>query len=251
MGRRRSTARGGTTMRRSVAIAGPRASRIHRGEPGARDVRHCAARIGEAHVVPTAGSSTARSPSMFAWTHCPRRTAATFGMSEGASRPVNPATWSSATRTASSNPRLSSSPGAGSSVPQDAKPKSRPAWRAPSSPAARRHQHPLDLAEQRDVVPDVAGRDAERLLLGRGAHPVILRPGRAERRSRGGARPRPVSVGPRRHPRYDGSVRPDLLVRVTADPIGADEAVGFVSDPAAGGTCVFLGTVRDHSDAGW
>jgi len=45
-------------------------------------------------------------------------------------------------------------------------------------------------------------------------------------------------------------VRPDLLVRVTADPIGADEAVGFVSDPAAGGTCVFLGTVRDHSDAG-
>ena len=45
-------------------------------------------------------------------------------------------------------------------------------------------------------------------------------------------------------------MRPDLLVRVTADPIGAEEAVGFVSDPAAGGTCVFLGTVRDHSDAG-
>ena len=50
--------------------------------------------------------------------------------------------------------------------------------------------------------------------------------------------------------RYDGCVRPDLLVRVTADPIGAGEAVEFVSDPAAGGTCVFLGTVRDHSDAG-
>ncbi|HET7928232.1 MAG TPA: molybdenum cofactor biosynthesis protein MoaE [Actinomycetota bacterium] len=45
-------------------------------------------------------------------------------------------------------------------------------------------------------------------------------------------------------------MRPDLLVRVTADPIGAGEAVEFVSDPAAGGTCVFLGTVRDHSDAG-
>jgi len=45
-------------------------------------------------------------------------------------------------------------------------------------------------------------------------------------------------------------VRPDLLVRVTADPIGAGEAVEFVSDPAAGGTCLFLGTVRDHSDAG-
>ena len=50
--------------------------------------------------------------------------------------------------------------------------------------------------------------------------------------------------------RYDGCVRPDLLVRITADPIGAGEAVEFVSDPAAGGTCVFLGTVRDHSDAG-
>ena len=46
------------------------------------------------------------------------------------------------------------------------------------------------------------------------------------------------------------SVRSDLLVCVTTDPIGADEAVGFVSDPSAGGTCVFLGTVRDHSDAG-
>ena len=45
-------------------------------------------------------------------------------------------------------------------------------------------------------------------------------------------------------------MRSDLLVRVTADPIGAGEAVEFVSDPAAGGTCVFLGTVRDHSDAG-
>ena len=39
-------------------------------------------------------------------------------------------------------------------------------------------------------------------------------------------------------------------MRVTADPIGADEALAFVADPGAGGTCVFLGTVRDHSDAG-
>jgi len=45
-------------------------------------------------------------------------------------------------------------------------------------------------------------------------------------------------------------VRPDLLVRVTGDPIGAEEAVDFVNDHAAGGICVFLGTVRDHSDAG-
>lgn len=45
-------------------------------------------------------------------------------------------------------------------------------------------------------------------------------------------------------------MRQDLLVRLTTDPIGADEAVAFVRDPAAGGACVFLGTVRDHSDAG-
>jgi len=45
-------------------------------------------------------------------------------------------------------------------------------------------------------------------------------------------------------------VREDLLVRVTDEAIGADEAVALVADPAAGGTCVFLGTVRNHSEAG-
>ena len=41
-----------------------------------------------------------------------------------------------------------------------------------------------------------------------------------------------------------------VLVRVTDQPLAAEEAVAFVSDPGAGGTCVFLGTVRDSSDAG-
>ncbi|HET7237149.1 MAG TPA: molybdenum cofactor biosynthesis protein MoaE [Actinomycetota bacterium] len=45
-------------------------------------------------------------------------------------------------------------------------------------------------------------------------------------------------------------MRDGLLVRVTDEAIGADEAVAFVGDPAAGGTCVFVGTVRDRSDAG-
>jgi molybdopterin synthase catalytic subunit len=45
-------------------------------------------------------------------------------------------------------------------------------------------------------------------------------------------------------------VRVQLLVRVTADPIDAQEALSFVTDPGAGGTCVFLGSVRDHSEAG-
>jgi len=45
-------------------------------------------------------------------------------------------------------------------------------------------------------------------------------------------------------------VREGLLIRVTADPLDPAEAIASVADPAAGGTCVFLGTVRDHSEAG-
>ena len=41
-----------------------------------------------------------------------------------------------------------------------------------------------------------------------------------------------------------------MLVRVTADPLSVDEALAAVADPGAGGTCVFIGTVRDHSEAG-
>ena len=40
------------------------------------------------------------------------------------------------------------------------------------------------------------------------------------------------------------------LVRVTSDPLSVDEAVAAVADEGAGGTCVFIGTVRDHSKAG-
>jgi molybdopterin synthase catalytic subunit len=41
-----------------------------------------------------------------------------------------------------------------------------------------------------------------------------------------------------------------LLVRITADPLSIDEALGFIADPGAGGSCVFVGTVRDRSPAG-
>jgi molybdopterin synthase catalytic subunit len=40
------------------------------------------------------------------------------------------------------------------------------------------------------------------------------------------------------------------LVRVGASAADPQEALAFVADPAAGGTCLFTGTVRDHSDAG-
>jgi len=45
-------------------------------------------------------------------------------------------------------------------------------------------------------------------------------------------------------------VREDLLLRITPEPIDSTEAVAFVGDPSSGATCVFLGTVRDRSDAG-
>jgi molybdopterin synthase catalytic subunit len=41
-----------------------------------------------------------------------------------------------------------------------------------------------------------------------------------------------------------------ILVRVGASALDPQEALAFVADVGAGGTCMFLGTVRDHSDAG-
>jgi molybdopterin synthase catalytic subunit len=37
---------------------------------------------------------------------------------------------------------------------------------------------------------------------------------------------------------------------VTSDPLNPQEALGFVADAGAGGTCMFVGTVRDHGDHG-
>src|ERR671931_785767 len=41
-----------------------------------------------------------------------------------------------------------------------------------------------------------------------------------------------------------------LLIRLTEDPLDPSEALAFVSDPGAGATVLFAGTVRDHSAAG-
>jgi molybdopterin synthase catalytic subunit len=41
-----------------------------------------------------------------------------------------------------------------------------------------------------------------------------------------------------------------VLVRISADALDPGEALAFVADAGAGGTCLFLGTVRDHSQAG-
>jgi molybdopterin synthase catalytic subunit len=45
-------------------------------------------------------------------------------------------------------------------------------------------------------------------------------------------------------------MREELLVRITSSPLDASEALAFVATPGAGGTVLFAGTVRDHSDAG-
>ena len=41
-----------------------------------------------------------------------------------------------------------------------------------------------------------------------------------------------------------------VSVLLTSDPLDPAKALEFVGDPGAGGTCVFVGTVREHSDAG-
>jgi molybdopterin synthase catalytic subunit len=47
-----------------------------------------------------------------------------------------------------------------------------------------------------------------------------------------------------------GAVSDPLLVSVTSEPLSVDSALTAVADPGAGGTCVFVGTVRDRSDQG-
>jgi molybdopterin synthase catalytic subunit len=41
-----------------------------------------------------------------------------------------------------------------------------------------------------------------------------------------------------------------LLIRLSTEPLSVDDALASIADPGAGGTCVFVGTVRDRSDAG-
>lgn len=40
------------------------------------------------------------------------------------------------------------------------------------------------------------------------------------------------------------------LLRVSVEPLDPQEALAFIIDPAAGGECVFIGRVRESSDAG-
>ena len=46
---------------------------------------------------------------------------------------------------------------------------------------------------------------------------------------------------------YDGPIMPIVrLLDIKDAPLSLDEVFAAVSDPSAGGTCLFVGTVRDH-----
>src|SRR5438067_1650313 len=49
---------------------------------------------------------------------------------------------------------------------------------------------------------------------------------------------------------YNPLMGDPLLLRLTDAPLDPAEALAFVADPAAGGTALFSGTVRDRSTAG-
>jgi molybdopterin synthase catalytic subunit len=46
------------------------------------------------------------------------------------------------------------------------------------------------------------------------------------------------------------AVSEPVLVRLSSEPLSVDDALTFIADPGAGGSCLFIGTVRDRSDAG-
>ena len=170
-------------------------------------------------------------------THWARRTASTCATSAGCGSAVRSATASSAARTVCSSAARSASVGAGRPRPTTRR-RCRPGGPAPSSPARSR---PSARAGS---------------------------PGTGERRA-----------GHRRAAPADGSMGPCSVTRSIVGRSGLSTAAGynrarcrataptcssasppspsippkrcgFVADPGAGGTVLFSGTVRDHSDAG-
>ena len=124
----------------------------------------------------------------------------------------------------------------------------RPAARAPSSPGPETRRAPAGsrgtaacrrmprgrsppACPGRSPCGHCRSRRAER----RRASPPRAGPDRPLARSR--ARRTPTMV-----PMSDA-----LTVSVGAEPLSVDEALAAVADPGAGGTCVFVGTVRDRS----
>jgi molybdopterin synthase catalytic subunit len=46
------------------------------------------------------------------------------------------------------------------------------------------------------------------------------------------------------------AVSEPVLIRLSTEPLSVQDALTFIADPGAGGSCLFIGTVRDRSEAG-
>jgi molybdopterin synthase catalytic subunit len=46
------------------------------------------------------------------------------------------------------------------------------------------------------------------------------------------------------------AVSEPVLIRLSTESLSVEDALTFIADPGAGGSCLFIGTVRDSSDAG-
>ena len=46
------------------------------------------------------------------------------------------------------------------------------------------------------------------------------------------------------------AVSEPVLISLSTEPLSVQDALTFIADPGAGGSCLFIGTVRDRSDAG-
>jgi molybdopterin synthase catalytic subunit len=46
------------------------------------------------------------------------------------------------------------------------------------------------------------------------------------------------------------AVSEPVLISLSTEPLSVEDALTFIADPGAGGSCLFIGTVRDRSDAG-
>ena len=151
--------------------------------------------------------------------------------SAGGGKAVRSTTWSSAIRSASSSPAAAAASGSGSG-PSSAAAATRSAARAPTAQARRTRSSPAG-----------ARGTTARLRATRG-------PSRTGSWVRPSSQPTTVATNAIRDAATDGYMAgdrsPDARAHRRARSPSVDEALAGVADGAAGGTCVFVGTVRDR-----
>ena len=170
-----------------------------------------------------AGSSSAFMLSAFALTHSARRIARTSATSVGASRPVNRATCSSATRTASSNARSFVVGRLAVLAGLDGARHAHLARELPVHGPGRGRHHPLHLTEQRRV-----GRDSGSIPNGKPPRPPggSLIPPSYDRAF--------VTMAPCQRPSSPLRSTTRILARVQPDPLSARRGAGLRRRPRRG-----------------